>query len=104
MHAGPNSQKRKYDGTQILGNSPDLVTKRQIGPFLSHKKKIHQQLSLSQLPELSASSQLSAQAYPSLSFSLRTTKPLVIDKIRDANHHHHIAPELANRARVAGFY
>ena len=36
MHAGSDSQKSKYDGTQVLGNLPPLVTKRQNEPFLFH--------------------------------------------------------------------
>ena len=36
MHASSNSQKSKYDGMQVLGNLPPLVTKRKNEPFLSH--------------------------------------------------------------------
>ena len=36
MHAVSKSQKSKYDGTQILGNPPPIVTKRQNEPFLPH--------------------------------------------------------------------
>ena len=36
MHAGSDFQKSKYDGTQVLGNLPPLVTKRQNESFLSH--------------------------------------------------------------------
>ena len=39
MHAGSNSQKSKYNCTQILGNLPPLITKRQSEPFLSHTQK-----------------------------------------------------------------
>ena len=42
-HAGPNSQKRKYVGTQILGNLP----------FFSHTQTIYKPSLLSQLSALS---------------------------------------------------
>ena len=41
MHAGSNSQKSKYDGTQVLGNFPPFVTKRQNKPFLSLTPCLH---------------------------------------------------------------
>ena len=39
MHAGSKSQNNKYDGTQVLGNLPPLVTKRKNELFLSHMQK-----------------------------------------------------------------
>ena len=49
MHAGSDSQKSKYDGTQVLGNLPPLITKRQNEPFLSHTQKKFLLSPLSQL-------------------------------------------------------
>ena len=48
MHAVSKSQKSKYDGTQILGNPPPIVTKRQNEPFRSHTQTDSLLSSLSQ--------------------------------------------------------
>ena len=49
MHVGSDSQKSKYDGMQVLGNLPPLVTKRQNEPFLSHTQTNFTLSPLSQL-------------------------------------------------------
>ena len=49
MHADLDSQKSKYDSTQVLGNLPHLITKRQNEPFLSHTQTTLTLSSLSQL-------------------------------------------------------
>ena len=70
MHAGSKSQKSKYDGMQILGNLPPIVTKRQNEPFLPHTQTGSLLSSLSQ-----PSRSFHSSAYSAPTISVRAPSP-----------------------------